>query len=206
MKKRIKLLLCFAGLLVLSLGLAACEDNTVIDDYLAQGYKITVTYEANGGRFLEREGISVKDMFNPSLYEKDDEGNIRIKLMEPTGKDRVQSGSSAITLTRGEHFFSGWYQSFEIITNEAGNAVDYEGRELEKLENSSYVYKGTKDPATPAYEYFDHWDFENDFLEYSEEDELLSMTLCRLGSILRVPLLLSRGTRRRVDAFRQEQL
>lgn len=176
MKKKTKIILGLVGACALCLGLSACREETELDKYEKQGYTISVTYDANGGTFFEREGVTLVDMFRPSDYEPDEDGEIHIKLLEPTDTGRPGSGGSAISCTKTSHFFAGWYKTRELVKNENGNAVDKDGNELEER-NGSYYYPGSETKGDPTYIYSDYWDFETDTLDYSEEDGKVSLTL-----------------------------
>lgn len=161
---------------------AGCNELSKVEENQQKGYKVSVYYDANGGSFLNRPGITVMDMFNPSDYQKDANGTVHIKLMEPTDPSRPTSGSDSITLTLQDHFFAGWYQNREVKTVD-GKPIDEAGKELTKLEDGTYVYTDTLDAekptvATPAYNYSGHWDFENDTIDYAEgSNDVVSMTL-----------------------------
>lgn len=177
MVKRFKILLLLLGAAVLCLGFAACTALSVTDEYEAQGYTVSVSYDPNGGSFMGRDGITIVDMFNPSLYTKDGEGNVSIKLTEPTSPDRPSGSSENIVLTRSGYFLAGWYQTRNLVTDAAGNAVDENGAVLEQTEDGSYVIAGTETTAYPAYTYAGLWDFENDRLVYNEADGKYALTL-----------------------------
>ena len=182
MKKKLTLtaLLCCLALACVGAG---CKELSKVEEKEKEGYTISVSYDANGGLFLNRPGVTVMDMFNPSNYEKDSNGTVHIKLLEPTDPSRptsVQGGT--ISLALQNHFFAGWYKNREVKTV-GGKPVDEAGRELTLLEDGSYVYTNTLNEekptkATPAYNYSGYWDFENDRLEYTEGvDETISLTL-----------------------------
>lgn len=180
MKKKLIFTLILGSLTLACIG-AGCSKLTKVEENQKKGYKISVTYDANGGSFLNRPGITVMDMFNPSDYEKDESGEIHIKLLEPTDPSRPTSSSDPITLTQQNHFFAGWYQTREVKTID-GVPVDWDGEPLTKLEDGTYVYAVTADEeepteATPAYNYSDYWNFETDTIDYSEDDDILSITL-----------------------------
>ena len=134
-----------------------------------------VTYDSNGGSFLSRQGVTIMDLFKPADYEKDANGEVHIKLLEPTDLSRP-AGTGNVTLTKQEHFFAGWYQERTLLKNEAGAVVDTAGVALEKTADG-YVYPGTTEAAFPAYTYAKYWDFEKDLL-YSTTDtaEVIALT------------------------------
>lgn len=184
MKKNLKLILSLGCLTFLCAGMAACAEETTVDSYFNQGYKITVTYDANGGSFLNRPGVTVMDMFKPADYQAGSDGKIHIKLTEPTSQSRPTSGMGAITLTNPNHFFAGWYQTREVKKVD-GAVVDELGRKLELKEDGTYILadlaEGEEEISiTPAYIYSDYWDFETDTIDYAEsnyENGVYSMKL-----------------------------
>ena len=98
MKKRNTIFKIIFSLFVVSLLLGCKEDNKFIQKR-KEGYSISVRYEANGGTYLDRDGITIVDMFNPNDYQKDDSGVIHIKLIEPTDPSRPSGGSEGIYIT-----------------------------------------------------------------------------------------------------------
>lgn len=173
MKKKFKTIAVLGGLCALCIGLGACGRNkTMLEKYEAKGYVISVEYNANGGRYQDRNGITIVDMFNPSDYEADENDQVHIKLTEPTDSSRPSGSSDKIILTKQNSFFAGWYQTREVKKNETGEIVDTKGKKLEYDEKTKKYYyeekneKGELVEGEPAYEYSDYWDFENDTLDY----------------------------------------
>ena len=155
---------------------AGCSTETELEKYQKEGYTVMVTYDANGGSFLKRQGVTVMDLFKPSNYEKDGEGTVHIRLKEPTDLSRPTSGSGNVTLTKQEHFFAGWYEKRELRKNDDEQIVDESGAVLEE-KDGKYYYVGTETVGVPAYTYSGYWDFETDTIDYKESDGLFEMTL-----------------------------
>ena len=173
MKKKFKAILSLAAVSAVCLLGAACnKEKTLIEDYQDKGYKVLVTYDANGGSFMNRPGVTVVDLFNPSNYTAGGDGKVHIKLTEPTDPTRPTSGDESIVLTKTEHFFAGWYETRTLVdeggneleqtkedkfvkkgTKEESNRVDKDGNKLELADDGSFVVKGTKTKSDPAYAY-----------------------------------------------------
>lgn len=177
MVKKLKVLLLVLGACALCSGIAACATMTPPEEYEAQGYTVTVSYDPNGGSFMGRDGVTIVDMFNPSRYQADADGNVSIKLIEPTDPDRPSGSSEPITLTRTGYFLAGWYRTRNIVTDAEGNPVDENGAVLEETEEGGYVYADTQTTAYPAYTYAGQWDFEEDRLVYDGTEESRTLTL-----------------------------
>ena len=64
MKKKKALVLALSLLALLTTGVA-CGELNEMEEYEEKGYKISVTYAANGGSFMSRPGVMIVDMFNP---------------------------------------------------------------------------------------------------------------------------------------------
>jgi len=169
MKKKFGLISALACLGITCFA-AGCTAGNELEQYQEKGYNISVTYDANGGSFTGRTGVTLMDLFNPSKYEADENGLSHIKLLEPTDPSR-QAGGSEVTLTMSGHFFAGWYHTREVVTNEAGKPVDVLGKELEE-KDGLYYYVGTDQTATPVYTYDGYWDFEKDLLYSASEGTL----------------------------------
>ena len=67
MKKKLTCALFLGALMFACLG-AGCGKLSEVEENQKKGYTISVSYDANGGSFLNRPGITVMDMFNPSIY------------------------------------------------------------------------------------------------------------------------------------------
>lgn len=156
--------------------IAGCSTDDELEQYQQQGYTVQVTYDANGGRFTGRTGVTVIDLFNPSKYQADANGEVHIQLTEPTDPSRTAAGAE-VTLTMSGCFFAGWYQNREVVKNEAGNVVDVDNKELEE-KDGLYYRPGTEEVVTPAYRYSGYWDFKEDTVDYAVADgEPLKMIL-----------------------------
>lgn len=183
MKKKLTLVLSLASAVCLCLGLSACREKTAVEEYQSQGSRISVTYDANGGLFLNRPGVNLMDMFNPDIYQADGNGNVNIYLLEPTSPQRPTGGSDNVTLTFANHFFAGWYQTRELKKDDDGNILSEDGKPIVE-KDGVYYYADSLDStdggteAIPAYNYSDYWDFENDAIAYpADSKEKVEMTL-----------------------------
>ena len=179
MRKTLKALLIVGSLGALCAGLAACSNQTKIDEYFKEGNVIMVTYDGSGGEILSSNQVSIVDMFNPDKYTADEDGYIHIKLRDPTTRP---STVGDISVLRRGYSLVGWYQKRETVEVD-GSVVDDDGNKL--IERNGQYYKvtvapdGTKreDEAVPAYTYSDPWDFATDTVDFKKGDEKLEMTL-----------------------------
>lgn len=182
MKKKIQLLLSLGCLSLICFGASACSSSTLPEKYEKKGYVISVTYDANGGDFMNRDGVSVMDMFNPSHFEADGNDEIHIKLTEPTDEIRESGSKDNITLGKEGHFLAGWYTNRQVLTNTEGQVIDEAGTVLYLQEDGSYAYAETDEngkpkKGTPAYTYSGYWDFENDTIDYKLGTGKTALTL-----------------------------
>ena len=182
MKERFKIIIgiiiSFFTLFILS----SCKDNNLYDKRIEEGYKITVRYESNGGSYLDREGVTLVDMFNPDDYIKDETGTIHIKLTEPTDPRRPSGGSEGIYITRTNYFLVGWYKNKTIRTNDLGKVVDEDGNPLLLKDNKYYLESDPETQGIPAYDYSGYWDFENDTIDYKDSNGIVELTLYAVWS------------------------
>lgn len=182
MKKKLTLILSVACALFCCLGFTACKKDTKIEGLEKRGYTISVSYDANGGEYLNRPGITVMDMFNPKNFKTDTNGEIHIRLKEPTDPSRPTSSSTSITLKKDGYFFAGWYEQRTVKTVD-GVPVDENGRALVLTSEGTYEYATpTTDEqgiaVTPAYEYDGYWDFSKTWdIKPTEIKGTLSKTL-----------------------------
>lgn len=175
MNKKWKLSVLFGCMLALCLLAGACTTKSKDDEMAEQGYVVSVTYDAGSGRFFSRDGVTIKDYINPSTFDKDGDGVAEIKLVDP--EDPVRKASVGKT----GHFLAGWYTQRELVLQD-GKVVDDSGRELEELDDGTWIVKGTKDTASyPVYRYSDPWDFNETFTydpsQLEETGGRFSMTL-----------------------------
>ena len=177
--KKISLMLIFSLFIIL---LAGCTNKTKIDEAKANGKVIKVTYNANGGTYLNREGISIIDMFNPNDYQADNSGTKHIKLLSPTDSRRPTGGSEGIYITRTDYFLVGWYKNRTAKTNAAGNVVNEDGEELELINDNYYLKSDNTIKSEPLYEYSGHWDFATDTIDYTSDMKEYEMTLYAVWS------------------------
>lgn len=163
MKKLFISILSVVSLVSFCIGFSACKTETELDKLAAQGYLLSVRYEAGAGKFLGVNDSYFLDLFKPSNYEKDASGNVSIKLTEPTDPARKIKENS---LTRTNYFYVGWYKNRTLVTDEKGNALDDKGVALFLNEETEKYYYDSeyKKAAEPAYTYSDEWNFETDRL------------------------------------------
>ncbi|MBP5342489.1 hypothetical protein J6Y73_00965 [bacterium] len=176
--KTIKIIFSLVFIFILS----SCKENNKYDQNKKEGYKISVRYEANGGTYLDREGITLIDMFNPDDYPKDGNDIVHIKLIEPTDARRPSGSSEGIYITKTNSFLVGWYKERTIKTNTEGNPVDENGNVLVLKDDKYYLKDDDAKEAYPAYSYSGYWDFENDTLDYTYDMDEYEMTLYALWS------------------------
>jgi len=168
--------------LVFILFLTSCKDNNLLNKKKKEGYKIIVRYEANGGSYLDREGVTLIDAFNPDDFTKDANGNIHIKLTNPTDKKRPAGGSEGIYITRTDYFLVGWYKNKTIKTNENEKPINENGEALVLINDNYYLESDNSVLSTPDYDYSGYWDFENDTIEYNSKDGEYNLTLYAVWS------------------------
>ena len=172
--RRISLFVIFGLFIIL---LASCTSKTKIEEAKNSGKVIKVTYDANGGTYLDREGINIIDMFNPNDYQADSQGTKHIKLLSPVAPTRPSGGSDGLYITRTGHSLIGWYKNKTAKTNTSGNVVNADGQELQLINNEYYLKSDNTVKSEPLYEYSGQWDFENDTINYTSDMKEFEMTL-----------------------------
>ena len=182
MNKSIKKICLFVIFSLFIIILTSCTSKTKIQEAQNSGKVIKVTYDANGGTYLNREGITIIDMFDPSKYQADNQGIKHIKLLSPTDAKRPTGGSEGVYITKTNNFLVGWYKNRTAKTNASGNVVNAEGQELELINNEYYLKSDKTVKSEPLYEYSGHWDFENDTIEYKSDMKEFEMTLYAVWS------------------------
>lgn len=136
MRKNFKLALLTFMLLATVFFAAACSSEpTPYDNNDADGYNVSVKFDANGGFFATSTSVIV-DSYNISDLKPDSNGMVQIGLLAP---DDSQRGSSdTFTATKNGYFLYGWYTERNESTDSEGNTV---------------------------YTYANKWDFKSDVLD-----------------------------------------
>ena len=168
--------------LVFMFGLVACKSNSKLDQLRKEGYVITVRYEANGGKYINRAGVTIIDMINPTDYEQDSSGMVHIKLDEPTDSKRPQSGNEPIIVTRSDYFLVGWYTNKTIRTNSDGKVVNENGDALVEINGKYYLDSNNEEVSEPAYDYSGYWDFNTSTIDYKIGSGEYELTLYAVWS------------------------
>ncbi|MBO5294867.1 MAG: hypothetical protein J6B71_06485 [Clostridia bacterium] len=167
MKKIIKLFLMTVLLGLAIVTLSACADwELPYVDADAEGYTVSVRFDANGGMFAGTNNVYVVDVFNPATAKKNAEGKAEIALIAP---DDSRRENNAFEVSNTGYFLAGWYQERTLRTDENGNALDADGNLCSASgKPQGYVYGG-------------RWDFETDRLTvdpnktYSSQENVLTL-------------------------------
>jgi hypothetical protein len=187
MLKKIKAIIILAAVATVSVlcaGLIACSDQTELEEQKNKS-DVVITYDANGGSFFGRSGVTIIDGYNASDLNVQSDGKAHIKLLEPTSSKRPHpSGASSITISYTNHFLVGWYQTRNLKYNDKNEVVDEDGNVLTEDEDGTYYYitqnadgEDVKTTATPAYTYDNLWNFDTDELLYDVESGKYELTL-----------------------------
>lgn len=178
MKRKVKIIIGLACISLGCIGLAACAPKqTEIDKLKNEGSCITVSYDSNGGKFTNRSGMTIVNMFDPDNFlDPDGDGTIEISL-KSTDPTSIKSIGAP---TKIGYSFAGWYQGRELKTNENGEPLDDYGNVLQLRDDGLYYLKGAPKEATSVsagYVYSDYWDVENTKLSYELGSGEKSVTL-----------------------------
>lgn len=148
-KKLLSVLICALTALC-CLVAASCSGKTAVDDKAAKGYTLTVKFDLGGGVIGGADSISLMDMYRPADYTADENGDVHIKLVNPTDGSRPNIGYNSQTnpypLTNRGHLLIGWYS------------------ERTQTENGGYEYSG-------------RWDFSSDKVTMKRVGEKKEITL-----------------------------
>lgn len=126
MKIKLITLITAAIMLAAVMSLTSCESNNYYEDLDEKGYTVSVTYDPNGGTFTSSDAV-ITDVFNPSLYEADGNGNIAITLLDPESTLRTKGDPYSVSYS--EHFLAGWYtERTPIDENDLTKGYTYSGR------------------------------------------------------------------------------
>ncbi len=153
MKRSIKSVLVTFMLLATLLLVTACVDtSTPYDNNNAEGYTVSVKFDANGGYFTTGTSV-IMDSFNIAQLDKNGSGNVELALVSP--EDTIRGKGNYFTPAKNGYFLAGWY--------------------TERTET------GTDANGNPVYSYANKWDFENGTYEvdpgknYASEEPVLTL-------------------------------
>ena len=97
MKKRLTIFIAAMVIIVAAIALTSCSQwDTPFEGLDKEGSTVSVKYHAGeGGMFLDREGITLMDVFDMSEYGTDGKGNKEISLVSPEAADVRLPGNAA---------------------------------------------------------------------------------------------------------------
>jgi len=126
MNPKIKSIISIIAVVLLSVLLAGCgTDATPYVNNDAEGYDVSVKYDANGGTFTTNTSVIV-DSYNISDLETNGEGMAEIALLSP---DDPARGHDSFTPIKNGAFLAGWYSERTETTDADGNTVyTYSGK------------------------------------------------------------------------------
>ncbi len=137
MKRSIKSVLITFMLLATLLLVTACVDNsTPYDKNNAEGYTVSVKFDANGGYFTTNTSV-ILDSFNVADMNKNGNGNVELGLLAPDNE--LRGKGNYFTPAKNGYFLAGWYTE----RTETGKDAD----------------------GNPVYSYANKWDFEKSTYE-----------------------------------------
>ena len=126
MKKFLKLLCVLSTLAAVMTFITACGQwGDTYEKLDAEGYSVSVRYDANGGVFANTQDVFVVDVFNLNQMPTDAKGNKYTYLLPP---DDGQRGNPNFTVSNTGHFLAGWYEERTPRVNDAGDALDEYGQ------------------------------------------------------------------------------
>ena len=155
----------------------------------AQGYNVSVRFDANGGTFTTNTSVIV-DAYNVSDLKTNSEGKAEIALLSP---DNSLRGNDAFTAINNGYFLAGWYAERTGQTDDSGNTVwSYSGKWDFEKDRLTVDPNGTYSAAEPVMTLYAAWIplFEIEFYALDTGEYLDSYTFNpTTGGELLVPAL-----------------
>ncbi len=153
MKNRMKpVLIAFMLLATLFLVTACVDNSTPYDKNNAEGYNVSVRFDANGGFFTTNTSV-IMDSYNISALKKNENGNVELAMLAPD--NQIRGSGNFFTPAKNGYFLVGWYTE----RTETGKDAD----------------------GNPIYTYANKWDFERDTFEvdpgktYTAQEPVLTL-------------------------------
>lgn len=129
MKLNVKSILTVLLLLAVTVFAAACGEQTPYQTNDAEGYNVSIKFDANGGSFTTTNTPVIVDSYNISQLKTNGDGMVDIAVLDPADTTRKASFEAK----RTGYFLAGWY--------------------AERTEN------GTDADGNTLYTYSEQWDF-----------------------------------------------
>lgn len=108
-------------LLLTALFVTSCGDTlTPYEENDAEGYSVSVKFDANGGVFTTNSQVIV-DSYNVADMEKNADGKVEIAFLSPD--DERRGSSNAFTAQKSGYFLAGWYEERTETLDENGETV-----------------------------------------------------------------------------------
>ncbi len=126
MKKMRSVLITFMLLATLFLVTACAGSTNPYEGYDAEGYTVSVRFDANGGEF--GTGLtSIVDAYDPSKLPKNSAGNYELGLLAPD--NQIRGSGNYYEVSRPNYFLAGWYTERTESKDGNGNVVySYAGK------------------------------------------------------------------------------
>ena len=119
-----KMLLTGLLALVFCLLTAGCAEETFYQRNDAEGYTVSVKFDANGGIFTTNTEV-ITDSFNISNMTPGSDGKVQIALLEPGDAQRTEP----FTPVNNGYFLAGWYQNrAETVGANGEKEIVYSGK------------------------------------------------------------------------------
>ncbi len=150
MNNKIKAILLGCVLAATAVGAVSCADPTPYETNDAEGYTVSVKYDANGGSFTTNVDTIV-DSYNYAELPTNSNGKKELMLISPS--DSIRGTGNAYTATNAGYFLAGWYTERTAVVNDKGEALDADGN------------VASQSGKPQAYTYSGRWDFENGKLQ-----------------------------------------
>ena len=136
----------------------------------AQGYCVSVRFDANGGRFTTNTSVIV-DSYNIADIAPDDSGKVHIALLSP---DNALRGNDAFMPVNNGYFLAGWYAR----RTETADGFTYEGKWDFEKDKLAVDARGDYRAAEPVLTLYAAWVplFQIDFYDLGSGEYLDTMT------------------------------
>lgn len=142
MRNKCKSVLIPVLLLVMTLMLCACGNQSQFDVNDENGYTVSVKFDANGGEFTTN-CYEIVDSFNIAGMATNSEGLVELALIAPD--NNIRGANDTFTAAKNGYFLAGWYQFRNEVTDENGNVTytysgkwDFETSRLKVDPNKQY--------------------------------------------------------------------
>ncbi len=156
MKSNVKLLILVLTLLLAAVFMTSCgDDGNPYSGYDAEGYNVSVKYDANGGLFTTNTSVVV-DTYDATDFPTNGNGEHELVLVSPDNP--IKDKENRFTPYKPGYFLVGWYTEREEVKSPDGSVTEYRYSGRWDFDNDRFAVSADgKSADTPSLTLYAAW-------------------------------------------------